>query len=273
MQIFMADRNGHISTRWTVTDTICSAPTFRLRGYQFSTLTFQDNSLYLSYLPFFGTLPEIFACDAIAKVTLPADQDTVRIQKIFGPYPNTYTRRDQTYGAASYLSSFAQTSTSEVPSFVISFPKVHNMFRVDESGTAVPVPAQSDAIEKFFPFAGNATDDVDNIKYEAEEPQYWKVMHDPWRRRYYRIALHRQEFNAPDGTNRALHEKPWSIMVFDENLLKLGEQDFPAKQFFPKDVFVAKEGLYVSNSLVPNKDGKPSLSLSFSLFKINPPPL
>jgi hypothetical protein len=147
------------------------------------------------------------------------------------------------------------------------------MYRIDEFGKSEAIPAKSDKIKKFKPFDGNAMNNVDNMRYESEEPLYHKVMHDQYRKLYYRIALHRQKYQGPDGSNLALYQKPWSIVVFDENFQKLGEQDFEAKQFFPKDVFIGKEGLYISNAKVPDSNGQPGFNLSFSLFKINPPTL
>lgn len=274
-QVYMADRDGTISNRWTVTDTICHPPSFKLRSYSFSSLSYSDNSLYTSYLPYFNTTEQVFGCNTIAKVPLPADQEDVRINKIFGPYPNTYTVPDRSYGSASILSSFARTSGSGIsPTFVISFPKDHNMYLVDEFGKSEAIPAKSDHIQRFKPFDGNVMDNYDNIRYESQEPLYLKIMYDRYRNLYYRIALHRQKYEGPDGTNLALHQKPWSIVVFDEKFQKLDEQVFEAKQFFPKDVFVGKEGLYVSNAKVPDPTtGLPGFDLSFSLFRINPPAL
>lgn len=271
--VYMADKDGIISNQWKVTDTICRPPSFKLRSYSFSSLTFTDNSLYTSYLPYFNTTEQVLGCNTVAKVPLPADQDTVRISNIFGPYPNTYTVPDRSYGAAAILSSFTQIESSPGPSFVISFPKDHDMYRVDEFGKSEAIPAKSDKIQRFKPFGGDVMNNLDNIRYESEEPLYLKIMYDRYRNLYYRIALHRQKFEGPDGTNLALHQKPWSIMVFDENFQKLDEQDFEAKQFFPKDVFVGKQGLYVSNAKVPDSNGRPSFNLSFSLFRINPPAL
>ncbi|MEM6269373.1 MAG: DUF4221 family protein [Bacteroidota bacterium] len=267
--IFMSDKEGNISTYWTVTDTICNGPYFKLRAYTFSELTYTQGNIYVGFNPFFNTQPEIFSCDAIAKIPLPPGGGNTKIERMLAPYPSVYTRSDDVYGVTGFQCSYTCTQSGSTPTFVASFPKDHDLYRVDEFGSADPIPARSDYIKRFAPFRGDFTNPVDNLRYESEQPRYWKVMYDSYRKLYYRIALHPQKFS--DGAaNRELYEKPWSIMVFDEKFEILGEQKFSAQQFFPIDMFVGKQGLYVSNARV-RREGIPDRQLSFTLFEVKLP--
>lgn len=270
VNIHMCDTSGHISTTWQVTSSSCPDAPFKLRSFSFSSLQVIDHALYATYLPFppSGEQSDIFSCNAIAKVELPPNGGETRVSVVFGPYSNVYTKPEVGYGMTGYIPSFTPIPDRPDNAFILSFPKDHRMFRVNERLSVEAIPARSDFVNNMNVYEGNLQDVRYNQKYETEEPRYWQVMYDPYREQYYRIVLHRQKY-ANDIRVNQFHEKPWSIMVFDKNFRKLGEDNFPAKKFFPEDLFVGKEGLYVSNAAV-EKGGKINKYLSFTLFKVKP---
>ena len=273
VSIYMCNKKGNITSVWTVTETLCNNGPFYLRGYPFSPLQIQNNALYASFFsyPPSSRQSDIFSCNTIAKVDLPSGGGQTTVSAIFGPYSSVYKNPAIGYGVIGYIPSFVSITDRPGRSFVLSFPKDHQMYRVNETKTVKAISAQSSYIKRFTPYAGNLRDRRYNEKYETEEPRYWQVIRDPFRNLYYRVVLHHQTYED-DVRVRQFHEKPWSIMVFDKNFRKLGEQKFPPKKFFPKDIFVGKDGLYISNATVKHA-GVTSKTSSFTLFKVSPPAL
>ncbi|MEO5643769.1 MAG: DUF4221 family protein [Bacteroidia bacterium] len=100
-------------------------------------------------------------------------------------------------------------------------------------------------------------------RYDIEEPGYVGLVYDAYRNYYYRIVSQSIPFEKPGGmiVNTSF-DKPWSLLVMDENFIILNEIMMDNTRFLPM-VLPVKEGLLLkkiqqTNSIPPVK---------FALFK------
>jgi len=101
----------------------------------------------------------------------------------------------------------------------------------------------------FAPFDTARYQDVAYIKeYWATEARYGNILYDPWRRCYYRFVAHNQDFRSSDGHVNLFRDKPWSVMILDEDFRVVGEQAFVAKEYFFPNALVTEDGLLVEMS-------------------------
>jgi hypothetical protein len=111
------------------------------------------------------------------------------------------------------------------------------------------------------------------IRYEEINTyKYRSILHDPYRKVVYRQVAH-QALNNEIGKlfkNYSEMAIPFSIMIMDENLNKIGEVDIPNSEYYFSNLwFVTKEGLYLSSNNLANPHMDEDY-LSFDLFKLEP---
>jgi hypothetical protein len=95
---------------------------------------------------------------------------------------------------------------------------------------------------------------------------YENMIHDPYHKRIYRIAVHAQpNKNAEDKLNQK-SQAPWSIMALDERGRCLGEALFPASRYNFMEIFPLPEGLLISKENDFNPENKEDL-ISFDLIQ------
>jgi hypothetical protein len=93
----------------------------------------------------------------------------------------------------------------------------------------------------------------------VEEFRYKNVLFDEYRRKYYRICLH--SLNYENGETVNLYEdKPWSIIVLNEQFDVLNEYLFPQRKYDFQNVVITRSGL-----LIARKDS-PSGKIIYEVF-------
>ncbi|MCU0433335.1 MAG: DUF4221 domain-containing protein [Bacteroidia bacterium] len=82
-------------------------------------------------------------------------------------------------------------------------------------------------------------------RYTVEEPRYLSMDYDPYRKMYYRIVHHAQQYVSNDSItlNQSI-DKNWSLMMLDENFQVVGDVQFDPKQYLPA-VLITPEGIMV----------------------------
>lgn len=103
----------------------------------------------------------------------------------------------------------------------------------------------------------------DLINFETTEPWYLKIIHDPYRNRYYRFAKHRQELKDANGKMNPRFLGKWSIIVFDDNFNRIGEVVLPANKYAILSSFVAPKGLMILSLLQSKENEKKYFVLNF----------
>lgn len=96
-----------------------------------------------------------------------------------------------------------------------------------------------------FPASGNA---LDRARYYSASSHYGSLLHDPYRKVFYRFCYPEVEINDMQALrNNIQYPQKFSIMVLNEDLNILGETLFDDNtELVPQNAFVGKKGLYLS---------------------------
>jgi hypothetical protein len=107
------------------------------------------------------------------------------------------------------------------------------------------------------------------LRNECENPNYGNLIHDPYRKVYYRIACPATEFEQNEDFKEiyAYGRKTFSIIILDEDFNILGETLFPDFIYASSMMFVRKDGLYISTSHFKNPDFDED-KLCFTCFEL-----
>lgn len=106
-------------------------------------------------------------------------------------------------------------------------------------------------------------------KYYYNNDAYEGITYDRYRNIYYRFATKGVDGNPPSNAtmiSKGLF-KPLFVVILDHNFKKLSEVELPANKHYFLNRFVAKEGLYISNSH-PDNPAMQENKLSFTCYKL-----
>ena len=103
------------------------------------------------------------------------------------------------------------------------------------------------------------------IDTKLYEPEYTRLVSDPYRRRYLRVYMHGLPRPAPGALLRpAYSDVPWSLLILDEHFKRIGEVNFTA-DFDPNSLLVTRRGILVGNNR-PERLGYQPAILRYQLF-------
>ncbi|MBT0811574.1 DUF4221 family protein [Litoribacter ruber] len=94
-------------------------------------------------------------------------------------------------------------------------------------------------------------------QYIFGSSRYEHLVYDPYREVYYRFAFPATEESDPEKIAR-LRDNPgdFVVMIIDKDLNLLGETHFPKGKYHPNNLFVGKDGLYLSIQHPDNPDNE-----------------
>lgn len=105
-------------------------------------------------------------------------------------------------------------------------------------------------------------------RYILTQPRFAKILYDPYRQLYYRVLLHAVSYDNPaEGTHTAIRERPWSLLIFDENWQKRGEVVFPGGRYYWNLLFITRQGLVLARQPAEGDNPPPR---EWELFGIKP---
>jgi hypothetical protein len=144
-------------------------------------------------------------------------------------------------------------------------PKI---YLLTDDDSAIGYEAKSNYLNHEFPVfdSKHTTDRSYNDKFDIESGFYENIFYDPYRRLYYRIVTHPQKYINSDSTVNEYFDKSWSIIILNENFNILNEIAMPAKVYDFANIFVAKNGLFISNNNNNNKNLDKNY-FSYTLYK------
>jgi Domain of unknown function (DUF4221) len=152
---------------------------------------------------------------------------------------------------------------------IYSWQAEHDLL-VREGDSLRRVPARSDRFTtdvEYDPSLKNLRgDDVNFI----EQNYYGKVLYDRYRKCYYRFASIGVPSGLPSGEIKSYDDRPFVVITLDKNFRKIAEDYFPPGRYLPKDSFVSREGLCISDHNLRNYDKVSEDEMSFSVFELNP---
>ncbi len=100
-----------------------------------------------------------------------------------------------------------------------------------------------------------------------ESDQYSIIAYDKYRNLYYRFVRHGIPCINIDNQVQTAYDQPISIIILDKDFNILGETLLETGAYLTKDYFIGKEGLYLSNQNINNKDLHEDY-MKFTLLKV-----
>lgn len=176
-------------------------------------------------------------------------------------YPTTY--RDQIWGMSHAIPCRVMNAKGQ---FIYSFG-IDPLLYVTDFNTTQSYNAKSDYIDEIKPFDKKGGLDA-NKNYFIETPYYGEILYDSYRNVYYRFARREIPITDSQGNINIWENKPCSIIILDEQFQKIGETLLePNKSYYPRDSFIGKKGLYISNNH-PQNPALDENKLKFTIFKL-----
>ena len=130
------------------------------------------------------------------------------------------------------------------------------------------VPAQSNYLPESFPTLSRSAERSEYLTYVFTSPRYEGLLYDKYREVFYRFCFPAVEVESEEALNQLrMFSKDFSIMILDKDLIILGEKRFEGYNYVPNNIFVAREGLYISVNHPDNYDNEEDF-LSFVLYEL-----
>lgn len=127
----------------------------------------------------------------------------------------------------------------------------------------------------FYPVDFTPTKEMENgrdvVIFRESTNRFFQILHDPFRKLLYVQLMHPVKDYKPDTRYFSMAEKPvpFSILILDEELNKLGEVEIPnGEHYFLQGWFVGSQGLYISTNNFNNPDLREDF-LDFDLFVLD----
>ncbi|HSI75707.1 MAG TPA: DUF4221 family protein [Lunatimonas sp.] len=152
---------------------------------------------------------------------------------------------------------------------VYSFFADHNLYAASFA-TDKPeiVPAKSRFLPESFPTLSRTAERNEYFTYVFSSPRYEGLIYDAYREVFYRFCFPAIEIESEEELEQLRgFPKDFSIMILDSDLKVLGETRFEGYNYVTNNVFVAKEGLYISVNHPDNYDNEEDF-LSFVLYEL-----
>jgi len=152
---------------------------------------------------------------------------------------------------------------------VYSFLADHNLYAASSAGDQLDAfPAKSQFFPQTFPTISRTAERNEVLRYMFTTPRYGSLLYDPYREVFYRFCFPAIEIESEEELEQLRgFAKDFSIMILDRDLKVLGETRFKGYNYVTENVFVAKEGLYMSVNHPDNYDNEEDY-LSFVLYEL-----
>ncbi len=176
-----------------------------------------------------------------------------------GEFPPMYFKEKRPHNA---LHRFLVVNSSDV----LSFTSSDKLFFA-EKNAFICARSKYDTRKITLFQEGEEQDEEAEINSYITEGSYSGLIHDPYRKRIYRIYAHPQEKLNLDGLLNRKNETAWSILVLDYAGKVLGEAVFEPKKYDYFNINVLPEGLLISKENTSNPANTEDL-LEFDIIEI-----
>lgn len=152
---------------------------------------------------------------------------------------------------------------------VYSFFADHNLYVASSARDELKaVNAKSRFFPETFPTIPRTAERNEVSMYVLASPRYEGLIYDRYREVFYRFCFPAIEVESEEELEQLRgFPKDFSIMILDSDLQVLGETRFKGYNYVTNNVFVAKEGLYISVNHPDNYDNEEDF-LSFVLYEL-----
>jgi hypothetical protein len=152
---------------------------------------------------------------------------------------------------------------------VYSFFADHNLYVAGSAEERLEaVPAQSNYLPESFPTLSRSAERPEYLTYLFATPRYEGLLYDKYREVFYRFCFPAIEVESEEELDQLRgFPKDFSIMILDKDLNMLGEKRFDGYNYVTNNVFVAREGLFISVNHPDNYDNEEDF-LNFVLYEL-----
>ncbi len=233
---------------------------FETRCNQIQRPIVQDNKVIFSVGPY-KTLDSFFQYPIQAIWDLQTDAVS-----FYGQYPGMYSAVNWWFIQGNQVTSVAVGKDQTM----LSFPVSDTLIQYNTQNGAITrrILASSRYLGDFPPPPITREEDNSTIlanNYGFTLKRYMHLLHDPYRKVYYRIVSHGVDKQKAMEEKLGLRELPWSIMILNESFEIIGEHKIKPGVYNNYDVHVIPAGLLIRNDYAKDKQ-KRSL-LEYTLFK------
>jgi hypothetical protein len=228
-------------------------------SFFYTPLVFIDSKLYLAQHP--------WQSNPVSTTPLCVVIDTVNQSRYELSYPFPPLIKDDRF-IDSNLLGFSRIFNGK--EFVYSFFYDENIYVANIEHTEVrKYKVKSKSIGKIVIETRRIEERNDYAKYNYGAQCYGNLIHDPYRKLYYRFAYPGVDLeNGPDYVSlTALGRKKFSIIILDEDFNVIGETMFPEWVYCPTVMFVSRDGLYICNNHPMNPSFNEDI-LTFECFEV-----
>jgi hypothetical protein len=131
---------------------------------------------------------------------------------------------------------------------VVSLSAYENLLAIGTDGKVYETPAVSELATTPPVSVSDFNDHEERLKMILSSTFYDELLYDKWRNVYYRIAYPSREFKKSMLRERVSElNRPFSIILMDSDFKFISETEFEGGRYNPGNIFVGKEGLYLSD--------------------------
>ncbi|MDR2968422.1 MAG: DUF4221 domain-containing protein [Tannerellaceae bacterium] len=261
MEIVLANSAGQVCNRLTLMDINDKEWGMHNPQYMFSTvvpLMMRGSSLLL---PGMAPFPEILADRENFHFTACLNLKPDQVE-----YRHTYPEElfGEGYNWGGDLLQLPYPAATPDGNMVHSFPCSHDLYISDRNGDVIEKTyGGGNKVKTIRPIDHKPVNTPDELIYMCymEQDLYAAILHDPFRKLYYRYCLH----GIADATvTTPIDSKPLTIIVMDEDFQYLGETEIgTGREWNWTNSFVTEEGLNIERIGTSEEDDD---YLTFGIF-------
>lgn len=242
-KIARSDTSGRILQRWRLEADPAETGVSELLGTMQFPLRYQAGKLYAMAIgPYPSERPEFFTKPLEAVLPLDADSLIVRGATFRGAYPD-FMQKGRYYGNFSDLPVRCLLPDGR-SIFCFSFdPNLYLCGATGETQVLTNLASQYLPPLPEPPSTLRNNDLNETVAYTLSAGVYKEIVHDPWRKVFYRLVVHPRPVTAEDG-HMVFWDAPFSVQIISEDFRLLGETSFPALRYnYFMPMLVLPEGL------------------------------
>lgn len=161
------------------------------------------------------------------------------------PRPTSYNKGN--WGGNCMMDFCYYTFNKRSNKFVYSFPVDDVVYETDHNSPTKAYYAKSVNFDEVLPMYDDKLQKPDHKKsiiYDYTTSHYYKIVHDPYRKVYYRFTLLGNTNDEIDNPEIGYNQQE-SVIIMNENFRKIGENIIPRGNYVYHNFFVNKDGLYM----------------------------
>jgi|GEM_PF-6735548 len=171
------------------------------------------------------------------------DIETDKFIKIIGEFPKHFSESKLYFPSDNQFSFIIDFENGF---YYLSHRREHSIYKYDlfTDKLIKKISAKSTYLDDFDLIPRNV--DVQKmVNSLTKDGTYTNFLHNPFKNQYYRIVTHNQELINPNSgkLNHPINNRPFSIIVFDENLEVIGESLFENVPFNYLNLAPHKDGI------------------------------